>query len=77
MFAFHTAPVKCIISYTCSFMLTAGTAGIAASNYSHVNQFPCRAAYDDYYDRVVDIGEVAIPEFATRVQELLVDYLCE
>ena len=26
--AFHAAPVKCIICYTCSSMLTAGTAGI-------------------------------------------------
>ena len=56
-------------------MLTAGTAGIAASNYSHVNQFPSREGYDDYYDRVVDIGEVGVPEFADRVQELLVDYI--
>ena len=56
-------------------MLTAGTAGIAASNYSHVHQFPSRKAYDDYYDRVVDIGEVGVPEFADRVQGLLVDYI--
>ena len=31
--------------------------------------------YDDYYDLVVDIGEVGVPEFATLVQELLVDYI--
>ena len=62
-------------------MLTAGTAGIVASNYSHVHQFPTRAACDDYYDRVVDIGEVGhpatvgVPEFADRFQGLLVDYI--
>ena len=55
-------------------MLTAGTAGIAAHNYSQVHQFPFRAAYDDYYDRAVDIGEVGVPEFADTVQGLLVDY---
>ena len=53
----------------------AGTAGIAADNHSHV--FPDRAAYDDYYDIVVDIGEVGVETFATRVQEMLVDYLRE
>ena len=36
-----------------------GTAGIAAEKYSHVKYFPNRAAYDDYYDIAVDIGEVA------------------
>ena len=56
-------------------MLMEGTAGIAASNYSQVHQFPSRAAYNDYFDRVVDIGEVGVPEFADRVQELLVDYI--
>ena len=56
-------------------MLTAGTAGIAAHNYSQVHQFPFRAAYDDYYDRAVDIGEVGVPEFADLVQGLLVDYI--
>ena len=56
-------------------MLTAGTAGIVASGYSHVHHFPTRAAYDDYYDRVVDIGKVGVPEFVDRVQELLVDYI--
>ena len=35
-----------------------GTAGIAAEKYSHVKYFPNRAAYDDYYDIAVDIGEV-------------------
>ena len=54
-------------------MLTSGTAGIAADNYSHVKYFPNGQAYDDYYDIVVDIGEVGVPEFADRVQELPVD----
>ena len=42
-------------------MLTSGTAGIAADNYSHVKYFPNVRAYDDYYDIVVDIGEVGVP----------------
>ena len=54
-------------------MPTSGTAGIAADNHSHVKYFPNVQAYDDYYDIVVDIGEVGVPEFADRVQDLLVD----
>ena len=57
-------------------MLMSGMAAIAADNYSHLHYFGgSRAAYDDYYDLVVDIGEVAIPELANRIQELLVDYI--
>jgi hypothetical protein len=41
-----------------------GTAGIAAEKYSHVKYFPNRAAYDDYYDIAVDIGEVGVESFA-------------
>ncbi len=52
-----------------------GTAGIAAEKYSHVKYFPNRAAYDDYYDIAVDIGEVGVDSFATLNQEMLVDYL--
>ena len=52
-----------------------GTAGIVAEKYSHVKYFPNRAAYDDYYDIAVDIGEVGVESFATRIQEMLVDYL--
>ena len=50
-------------------------AGIAESNRSHVKQFPDVAAYDDYYDIVVDTGEIGVDQFATRVQSLLVEYL--
>ena len=56
-------------------MLTSGTASIAADNHSHVKYFPDVKAYDDYYDIIVDIGEVGVESFADRVQELLVDYL--
>jgi hypothetical protein len=52
-----------------------GLAGIAAEKYSHVKCFPNRAAYDDYYYIAVDIGEVGVDSFATRIQEMLVDYL--
>ena len=75
MFAYRMAPVKRMIRCKYSSMLMAGTAGIAADNYSHVHQFPTRPAYDDYSDLVVDIGEVGDPEFADRVQGLLVDYI--
>jgi hypothetical protein len=40
-------------------------AGIAAANRSHVRQFPDVAAYDDYYDIVVDTGEIGVNQFAT------------
>ena len=49
-------------------------AGIAAANCSHVKQFPDRPAYDDYYDIVVDTGEIGVEQFAVRVQALLVLY---
>jgi hypothetical protein len=44
--------------------------GIA--NCSHVKQFPDVAAYDDYYDIVVDTGEIGVDQVAAR---LLVEYL--
>jgi hypothetical protein len=50
-------------------------AGIAAATRSHVKQFPDVAAYDDYYDIVVDTGEIGVEQFAVRVQSLLVQYL--
>ena len=50
-------------------------AGIAAANCAHVKQFPDLAAYDDYYDIVVDTGEIGVEQFAARVQSLLVQYL--
>ncbi len=49
--------------------------GIAASKLSHVKQFPNFAAYDDYYDILVDTGEIGVDQFAMLVQSLLVDYL--
>ena len=49
--------------------------GIAASNYSHVRHFDSHAAYDDYYDLAVDIGDIGVEQFATRVQTMLVAYL--
>lgn len=55
--------------------LMAGTAGIAVEKYSHVKYFQNRAAYDDYYEIVVDIGEIGVEKLAATVQGLLVDYL--
>ena len=52
-----------------------GLSGIAANNRSHVKRFDTPAAYDDYYDIVVDISDISVELFATRVQEMLVDYL--
>ncbi len=50
--------------------------GIASVHRSHVKQFPDVAAYyDDYYDIVVDTGEIGVDQFAKRVQSLLVQYL--
>ena len=49
-------------------MLTSGTAAIAANHRGHVKQFQDVKAYDDYYDIIVDIGEIG-------VQALLVVYL--
>ncbi len=51
--------------------------GIASANRSHVKHFSDVAAYDDYYDIVVDTGEIGVDQFATRVQtvqSLLVQY---
>jgi hypothetical protein len=42
---------------------------------SHVKQFPSVAAYDDYYNIVVDAGEIGVEQFATLVQIMLVEYL--
>ena len=72
------APVMCIIRCKLPLVLISCLAGIAAENYSHLPYFGGRRdAYDDYYDIVVDIGEVVILEFATQVQELLVYFLRE
>jgi hypothetical protein len=49
--------------------------GIAAANRSHVKQSPDVAAYDGYYNIVVDTGEIGVDRFATQVQRLLVEYL--
>ena len=71
-------PVTCIIRCKLPLILISCLAAIAADHYSHLPYFGGRRdAYDDYYDSVVDIGEVTILEFATRVQELLVDYIRE
>ncbi len=48
--------------------------GIASAHLTHVKQFPDVAAYDDYYDIVVDTGEIGVDQFAKRVQSLLVQY---
>ncbi len=51
--------------------------GIASesANRSHFKQFPDVATYDDYYDIVVDKGEISVEQFAREVQLLLVEYL--
>ncbi len=40
--------------------------GIASHHRSHVKQFPDVAAYEGYYDIVVDTGEIGVDQFATR-----------
>ena len=60
-----------------AFTLTSGTAAIAADHGGQRKQFPDGPAYDDYYDLVVDIGDIGVESFADRVQALLVVYLRE
>ncbi len=55
--------------------LTQLPAGIVASQYSHLKYSPSTDAYTDYYYIVLDICDVGAETFATRCQELLVDYL--
>ena len=49
--------------------------GIAASNYSHVHQFPCREEYDKYYATMLRVVDIAFVPFAERIQELLIEEL--
>jgi hypothetical protein len=50
-------------------------AGIEASQYSHVSRFPNQAAYNEYYDYVVDICDIGVEGFATLAKAMLVDHL--
>ena len=54
-----------------AFTLTSGTAAIAADHGGQRKQFPDGPAYDDYYDLVVDIGDIGVENFADRVQRCL------
>jgi hypothetical protein len=49
--------------------------GIAVAKRSHIKQFPIDAAYNYYYDILVDTGEISVEQFATLVQLFLVQYL--
>ncbi len=40
--------------------------GIAAAHRSHVKQFPYVDAYNDYYDIVVNTGEICVDQFASE-----------
>jgi hypothetical protein len=40
--------------------------GIASAHRSHVKQFLDVAAYDDYYNIVVDTGEIGVDQFASK-----------
>ncbi len=46
--------------------------GIAASQYFHVSRFPNQAAYNEYYNYVVDICDIGVESVATRAQVTLV-----
>jgi hypothetical protein len=50
-------------------------AGMAAANYSHVGYFQCHKEYDDDYELLLRIVDIAREDFATRMQDLLVDHL--
>ncbi len=45
-------------------MLIPCVSGINAANRSHVKQVPYVAAYDNYYDIVVDTCEIGVGQFA-------------
>ncbi len=64
-----------VLSHTTGNVQLRCVSGIASVNRSYVKQFPDVAAYEDYYDIVVDTGEIAVDQYATRVQSLLVQYL--
>ena len=63
------------LCFNFSFTLTSGAAAIAADHRGPVKQFPNVKAYDDYYDIIVDIGDIGVESFADRVQALLIVYL--
>ena len=48
-----------------------------AANYSNLKYFQGRKAYDDFYNKLVGIGDIGVITFANRAQALLVDYLPE
>jgi hypothetical protein len=49
--------------------------GINAFARQTLSYYRSGAAYDDYYDLVVDISDIGVERFANRMQTLLVDYL--
>ena len=69
-----TGNVYSFLLLSCN-LLPAPPAGIAAASYTHIKQFPSTDAYNDYYDIVVDICDIGVESFATRAQEMLVEYL--
>ncbi len=71
-----TCKALCCICRLCLFLILS-PAGIAASQCSHVKYFPNQDAYNEYYDFVVDIGDIGVEGFATRAQTMLVDHLRE
>ena len=49
---------------------------IAAANYSHIQYFPDSSAYDQFYEIMLRVVDIAHLEFATNVQDLVISYLC-
>ena len=74
-FVIRMPPVMSCLCFNFSFTLTSGAAAIAADHRGQVKQFPNVKAYDDYYDIIVDIGEIGVESFADRAQALLIVYL--
>ncbi len=60
------------VQFFCAIMRPRCVSGIASGHRSHVQQFPDVAAYDEFFDIVVDTAEIGVDQFATRVQCLLV-----
>ncbi len=63
MYAFRMRQVKfnsfVLLRATGNVQLSC-VSGIAAAHQSHVKQFPYVAACNDYYDIVVDTGEISV-----------------
>ncbi len=74
MYASRMLPVTLnsfVLSHATDNVQLRCVSGITSAHRSHVKQFPDVAAYDDYYNIVVDTGEIGVDQFATQVQSFV------